>query len=117
MTSNNEINQTFQGPVGNVSGTNYGTQHNIQHNYASERQSLSGAAKEIRDLLDTLAETYNTTTDAGQGLLMRQFDEEVEKHPKWRRALKEGGVELMKLLFPPISIPWEMAMVYLEDDE
>ncbi|MEM6432270.1 MAG: pentapeptide repeat-containing protein [Cyanobacteria bacterium P01_D01_bin.115] len=112
----NPISQTFQGPVGNVAGTNQGKMQNIQHNYASERQSLSGAAKEIRDLLDTLSETYNTTTDTGQGLLMKQFDQEVEKHPKWRRALKEGGVELMKLLFPPISIPWEMAMVYLEEE-
>ena len=117
LAEKDSINQTFQGPVGNVAGTNQGTMQNIQHNYAAERQSLSGAAKEIRDLLDTLAEAYNTPTAAGQGLLMKQFDQEVQKHPKWRRALKEGGIELIKVLCAPIGVPLEMARVYLEEDE
>jgi len=89
----------------------------IQHIYAPEQQDLSKAAKEIQTLLNTLAETYNITTDAGKEKLMAELGNEVEKHPKWRRALKAGGIELIKVLFPPIGIPLEMARVYLEDEE
>ncbi|MGD1943464.1 MAG: pentapeptide repeat-containing protein [Leptolyngbyaceae cyanobacterium] len=90
---------------------------NIQHIYAPEQQDLREAAKEIQALLNTLAETYNTTTDAGQEKLMQDLGSAVEKHPKWRRALKEGGIELIKVLFAPIGVPLEMARVYLEPDE
>ncbi|PZO39974.1 MAG: hypothetical protein DCF17_12655 [Shackletoniella antarctica] len=89
----------------------------IQHIYAPEQQDLSKAAKEIQTLLNTLAETYNITTDAGKEKLMAELGNEVEKHPKWRRALKAGGIELIKVLFSPIGIPLEMARVYLEDEE
>ena len=89
----------------------------IQHIYAPEQQDLSEAAQEIQKLLNTLAETYNTTSETGQAKLMKELGEEIEKHPKWRRALKEGGIELIKVLCAPIGIPLEMARVYLEDDE
>jgi transposase len=89
---------------------------NIQNNYASERHNLSDAAKEIRDLLDTLAQDYNTTTETGQEKLMKDLGQEVQKHPKWRRALKEGGIELIKVLCAPIGVPLEMARVYLEEE-
>ncbi len=89
----------------------------VQHIYAPKQQDLSEAAKEIQALLNTLAETYNTTTDAGKEQLMKEFDKEVEKHPKWRRALKAGGIELIKVLCAPIGVPLEMARVYLEDEE
>jgi hypothetical protein len=62
-----------------------------------------------------LAETYNTSTNAGQEKLIKEARAEVQKHPKWRRALKEGGIELIKLLCGPIGIPLEMARVYLEE--
>lgn len=81
------------------------------------QQNLVDAAKEIQSLLNTLAETYNTTTDAGKEQLMKQLGKEVEKHPTWRRALKEGGIELIKVLYAPIGIPLEMARVYLEDEK
>ncbi|MEM9119792.1 MAG: hypothetical protein AAGD09_18190 [Cyanobacteria bacterium P01_F01_bin.56] len=116
MAEKDSINQTFNAPVGNVAGTNQGTMQNIQHNYASERHSLSDAAKEIRDLLDTLAQDYNTTTETGQEKLMKELGQEVQKHPKWRRALKEGGIELIKVLCAPIGVPLEMARVYLEEE-
>ncbi|MBW4458895.1 MAG: pentapeptide repeat-containing protein [Nodosilinea sp. WJT8-NPBG4] len=89
----------------------------IQHIYAPEQQDLGEAAQEIQKLLNTLAETYNTTTDAGKEQLMKQLGKEVEKHPKWRRALKVGGIELIKVLCAPIGVPLEMARVYLENKE
>lgn len=116
MAEKDPITQNFNAPVGNVAATNHGKMQNIQHIYAPEQQDLSEAAKEIQILLNTLAETYNTNTDAGKEKLMNELDNEVKKHPKWRRALKEGGVELIKLLFPPAGIPLEMARVYLEDE-
>ncbi|MGG6240125.1 pentapeptide repeat-containing protein [Nodosilinea sp. AN01ver1] len=67
----------------------------VQHIYAPEQQDLGEAAKEIQNLLNTLAETYNTTTDAGKEQLMKELCKEVEKHPKWRRALKAGGIEVI----------------------
>jgi uncharacterized protein YjbI with pentapeptide repeats len=87
----------------------------IQHIYAPEQQDLSAAAQEIQALLNTLAETYNTSTNAGQEKLIKEASAEVQKHPKWRRALKEGGIELIKVLCGPIGIPLEMARVYLEE--
>jgi hypothetical protein len=67
-------------------------------------------------LLDTLAQDYNTTTETGQEKLMKDLGQEVQKHPKWRRALKEGGIELIKVLCAPIGVPLEMARVYLEEE-
>lgn len=66
MAEKDAISQTFHGPVGNVAKTNHGQMQNIQHIYAPEQQDLSEAAKEIQKLLNTLAETYNTTTEAGK---------------------------------------------------
>lgn len=108
--------QNFYAPVGNVAKTNQGNMQNIQHIYAPEQKDLSEAAKEIQTLLNTLAETYNTTTDTGKEKLMKELGQEVKQHPKWRRALKEGGIELIKVLCAPIGVPLEMARVYLEDE-
>ena len=105
--------QHFHGPVGNVAQTNQGKMQAVQHNYAPEQQNLSEAAKEIQALLKTLSDTYNTNTDAGKEKLIQEVGEEVKKHPKWRRALKEGGIELVKVLCAPIGVPLEMARVYL----
>jgi len=89
----------------------------IQHIYAPEQQDLSEAAQEIQALLNTLSDIYNTTTDAGKEQMMKEVGKEVEKHPKWRRALKAGGIELIKVLCVPIGVPLEMARVYLEDED
>lgn len=55
-------------------------------------------------------------TKAGKEKLMNELGNEVKKHPKWQRTLKEGNIELIKLLFPPVGILLEMARVYLEDE-
>lgn len=88
----------------------------IQHIYAPEQEDLSKAAKEIQSLLNTLSVTYNTTTESDQEKLMKELRQEIEKHPKWRRALKEGGIELIKVLCAPIGVPLEIARVYLEEE-
>jgi hypothetical protein len=116
MAEKGSITQNFYDPVGSVTGTNQGKMQSIQHIYAPEQKDLSEAAKEIQALLTTLAETYNTTAAAGQENLMKDLSQEVKKHPKWRRALKEGGIELIKVLCAPIGIPLEMARVYLEEE-
>lgn len=117
MAEKDSISQNFHGPVGNVAATNQGKMQAVQHNYAPEQQDLSEAAREIQALLNTLAETYNTTTDAGKEQLMKELGKEVKRHPKWRRALKAGGIELIKVLCAPIGVPLEMARVYLEDED
>lgn len=116
MASTSNYSQNFHAPVGNVAQTNQGKMQNIQHIYAPEQQDLSEAAKEIQSLLSTLAKTYNTTTEAGQEKLMKELGQEIKQHPKWRRALKEGGIELIKVLCAPIGVPLEMARVYLEEE-
>ena len=115
-----------QAPKYDMRGSNFGSfvetaqsgsrVQSVQHIYAPEQKDLSEAAKEIQALLETLAKTYNTTSDTGKEKLMQELSAEVEKHPKWRRALKEGGIELAKVLFPPIGVPLEMARVYLDED-
>ncbi|MGD1929906.1 MAG: pentapeptide repeat-containing protein [Leptolyngbyaceae cyanobacterium] len=83
---------------------------------ALRQQSLNEDAREIRDLLITLANTCNMATDTGKEKLMEQLGQEVKRHPKWRRALKEGGIELIKVLCAPIGVPLEMARIYLEEE-
>lgn len=81
-----------------------------------DQRDLNEAEKEIQALISTLAETYNTTTNAGKEKLMKELGQEVKQHPKWQCALSEGGIELIQALCAPIGIPVEMARVYLEEE-
>ncbi|NEP10066.1 MAG: hypothetical protein F6K14_07580 [Symploca sp. SIO2C1] len=91
-----------------------------QHNYAPEyKQNLAEAAAEIEQLLKQLDTTYSTATEAEkQSAVVITVQQEIKQNPTFktrlRNALKEGGIEALKVLFAPIGIPIEMARGWIE---
>lgn len=64
MAENKNSKYKFNGPVGNVVDTaaSGSRVQSVLHNYAPEqRQNLTGAAKEIQELLEQLSEDYELT--------------------------------------------------------
>lgn len=98
--------------VGSFADTNNGEQKSIQHNYAPEvKQTPAESAKEIQDLLIQLQE--NNTTDI-QAVVEQRIKTDPTFRQRLQNALKEGGVETMKVLFAPIGIPIEMVRGWIE---
>jgi cell division protein ZapA (FtsZ GTPase activity inhibitor) len=90
------------------------------HNYPPEqRQNLADAAAEIQQLLKQLEETYPTATEEEkETALAIKVQQEIKHNPTFkarlRSALKEGGIEALKVLFAPIGIPIEMVRGWIE---
>lgn len=98
----------------NAGDTNiHGNQIGIQHNQASEK-TLAEAAKEIQDLLIQLQTSYPTTTDYEKQVFVNTFNKEVKTNSNIRETLLAGGIELIKILCPPLGIPIEMGKRWLE---
>ena len=113
-SSKSEFN--FYGSVGNVANTTQ-TQETTQYNYG-QKQNLAEAASEIQQLLKQLAETYPTRTETEQQIFVTQFDSQVvQKKQRVQKILIEGGIELLKLICPPLGIPIEMGRKWLETAE
>ncbi|MEQ8536146.1 MAG: hypothetical protein RIB93_01570 [Coleofasciculus sp. D1-CHI-01] len=99
-----------------------GDYKNLQHfnNYAPEqKQTLAQAAAEIQQLLEQLKQTYpNATETERQSALVVTLQQEIKHNPTFRtrlrNALKEGGIEALKVLFAPIGIPIEMVRGWVE---
>jgi uncharacterized protein YjbI with pentapeptide repeats len=91
-----------------------------QHNYAPEqRQNLAEAAAEIQQLLKQLEETYpSATEEEKETALAIKVQQEIKRNPTFkarlRNALKEGGIEALKVLFAPVGIPIEMVRGWIE---
>ena len=108
----------------------------IGKNVSSQKQTLAEAAQEIQDLLSQLSqsypniteakqqdfinnwtqitETYPTKTEADKQKFVVKFDEKVRKNARIREMLLAGGIELIKILCPPLGIPIEMGKQWLE---
>ncbi|NER97564.1 MAG: hypothetical protein F6J86_27570 [Symploca sp. SIO1B1] len=92
----------------------------IYNNYPSEQpQSLADAAAEIQQLLQQLEQSYpNATEFEKQSALTVTLQQEIKQNPTFRarlkNALKEGGLEALKVLFAPIGIPIEMVRGWIE---
>jgi len=90
------------------------------NNYPPEqRQNLADAAAEIQQLLQQLESTYpNATEIEKQSALAVTLQQEIKQNPTFRtrlrNALKEGGIEALKVLFAPIGIPIEMVRGWIE---
>ncbi|NES22520.1 MAG: protein kinase [Symploca sp. SIO3E6] len=90
------------------------------NNYPSEqRQSLADAAEEIQKLLQQLEQSYpNAGKLEKQSTLTFTLQQEIKQNPTFRtrlkKALKEGGLEALKVLFAPIGIPIEMVRGWIE---
>ncbi|NEO49118.1 MAG: hypothetical protein F6K55_35510 [Moorea sp. SIO4A3] len=90
------------------------------YNYAPEqKQNLADAAAEIQELLQQLEQSYPNATDMEkQSYLTETLKEAIKQNPTFktrlRNALKEGGIEALKVLFAPIGIPIEMVKGWIE---
>lgn len=99
--------------IGSFAETVQGDQKTIQHNYAPS-QNLSEAAQEIQQLLTQLSLNYPTDTEAEQQIFANQVEQQIQNNPRLRAMFIAGGIELIKLLCPPLGIPIEMGKKWLE---
>ncbi|WP_332863448.1 HEAT repeat domain-containing protein [Pannus brasiliensis] len=99
--------------IGSFADTVQGDQKSVQHNYAPP-QNLAESAREIQELLAQLSRTYPTDTDTEKEIFVAQVNEEVKKNSRLRSILLVGGIELLKILCPPLGIPIEMGRKWLE---
>lgn len=90
------------------------------NNYPPEqRQNLADAAAEIQQLLQQLEQSYpNASEIEKQSALAVTLQQEIKQNPTFKarlkNALKEGGIEALKVLFAPIGIPIEMVRGWIE---
>ena len=105
-----------KGTIGNSVGEVKGDQIGIKHEYAPEqKQNLAEAASEIQQLLNQLAKSHPTRTKDEKQVFVTQFDSQVvQQKPQVQKILIEGGIELLKLICPPLGIPVEMGRAWLE---
>jgi hypothetical protein len=85
----------------------------IIHNYATP-QNLAEAAQEIQQLLAQLSQTYPANTETEKQIFVAQVDAEIKRNSRLRSILITGGIELIKVLCPPLGIPIEMGRKWLE---
>ncbi|MBP5972213.1 hypothetical protein HW132_05575 [Brasilonema sp. CT11] len=72
------------------------------------------AAKEIQDLLAQLQTNYPITTEYEKQVFVNKFNDEVKTNSRVRDVILAGGIELIKILCPPLGIPIEMGKRWLE---
>ncbi|MCZ8104157.1 MAG: HEAT repeat domain-containing protein [Microcystis aeruginosa Ma_OC_H_19870700_S124] len=85
----------------------------IIHNYATP-QNLAEAAQEIQQLISQITQTYPTNTEIEKQTFVAQVDAEIKKNSHLRSILITGGIELIKILCPPLGIPIEMGKKWLK---
>lgn len=112
MAENQNVTQNFNAPVGSVAGTNEGEMKTIQHNYPGEtRQTPAESAKEIQDLVLQLLQSNPTDIEA---LVEQRVKSDPTLRGRIRNALKEGGLETMKVIFPLTGIAIETVRGWVE---
>ncbi|MBE9244988.1 hypothetical protein IQ223_10710 [Microcystis aeruginosa LEGE 00239] len=99
--------------IANFADTVQGDQKAVQHNYPTP-QNLAEAAQEIQQLISQLTQTYPTNTEIEKQTFVAQVDAEIKKNSRLRSILITGGIELIKVLCPPLGIPVEMGKKWLE---
>jgi hypothetical protein len=99
--------------IANFADTVQGDQKAVQHNYATP-QNLAEAAQKIQQLISQLTQTYPTNTEVEKQTFVAKVDAEIKKSSRLRTILITGGIELIKILCPPLGIPIEMGKKWLE---
>ncbi|MGQ4648369.1 hypothetical protein [Lyngbya aestuarii] len=92
---------------------------NINNYPLEQKQNLADAAAEIQQILQQLEQTYpNASEIEKQSALAVTLQQEIKQNPTFKarlkNALKEGGIEALKVLFAPIGIPIEMVRGWIE---
>lgn len=92
MQGSNNPNLNFGGSVGavNVNSTVHGDQIGTQHNYASE-QNLIEAFDEIQQIFNRLTQTYPTSTESEQQIVVAEAVKEVKQNLTLMKRVKAGG--------------------------
>jgi tetratricopeptide (TPR) repeat protein len=112
----------FYGQVGNLNAsevTNQRDQVGTQNNYALN-QNLAEAAAAIQQLLDQLAKTNPTSTEAEKKIFVSTAINSIKNQPTLKDrawgALKAGSIEAVKAIanHPAVSIPVEVVKGWIE---
>ncbi|NEQ18554.1 MAG: hypothetical protein F6K44_34905 [Moorea sp. SIO3E2] len=85
----------------------------------NQAQDLADATAEIQKLLQQLEQSYpNATEMEKQSALAVTLQQAIKQNPTFKtrlsNALKEGGIEALKVLFAPIGIPIEIVKGWIE---
>ncbi|MEQ8383559.1 MAG: HEAT repeat domain-containing protein [Coleofasciculus sp. A1-SPW-01] len=118
--TNNFQGATFNGITGTVTGNIVGDNIGSQNNYpAEQRQTLTEAAAEIQQLLAQLKNSNPTLTESErQSVVIEAINQEIKRNSTFKQrlqsALKAGGIEALKSLFPAVNIPIETIKGWME---
>jgi HEAT repeats len=135
-TPKNQNSFNFNAPVGNINTGDVkieGDQVGIQNNYAPT-QNLTELIEKLEQLLENLPEnnppeevfiaeleevikTYPITSAEDKRLFNIQFEQSIRTKSQIAQILLQGGIELIKILCPPLGIPIEMGKKWLETAE
>ncbi len=102
--------------TGNIVGDNIGSQYNYT---PEQRPTLAEAAAEIQQLLEKLKNSNPTLTESQrQIVVIEAINKEIKSNPTFKQrlqsALKAGGIEALKSLFPAVNIPIETIKGWME---
>lgn len=89
----------------------------IGKNIEANKQSLVEAEKEITELLNQLSQNYPITTEYEKKAFVNQFNQEIKTNSRIKNIILVGGIELIKMICPPLGIPIEMGKKWLETAE
>jgi hypothetical protein len=109
MSEQPKVQMNFNAPVSGVAG-------NVEGDLIVNPtpKTLAEAAQEIQQLLAQLSQAYPTNTEAEKQIFIDQVDTEIQTNSRLRSILIAGGIELIKILCPPLGIPIEMGQKWLE---
>jgi len=74
------------------------------------QQDLAVAAPRMQALLNQLVQTYPITTEPQKQTFTHKFLELIESTPDLIKVLLAGGIEWLKILWPPTGISIEMSL-------
>ncbi len=68
-------------------------------------------------MLNQLSQNYPITTEYEKKIFVNQFNQEIQTNSRIRNIILVGGIELIKMICPPLGIPIEMGKKWLETAE
>jgi hypothetical protein len=136
MSETPKNQNNFNAPIGNINMGDVkieGDQVGIQNNYAPT-QNLTELIEKLEQLLENLPknnppqevfiaeleeviQTYPITSAEDKRLFNIQFEQSIRTKSQIAQILLQGGIELIKILCPPLGIPIEMGKKWLETAE
>ncbi len=110
MSEAPKVQMNFQNsPINSVVGNVQGDLH-----INAAAKTLAESAKEIQELLAQLNLNHKATNESEQEALVTKIIQAMQKLPNLRDMLVSGGIEIIKLICPPLGIPIEMGKKLLE---